>query len=371
MTNALTLADMVVVAASDAEGILWRRVSRAAGTGVRRTSTVEQLQKALKEGVRLIVLGPSFPVAAIPAVREKTHGAFLAYCLDAEHVKDLDVVAQHVDTVVGVPEDVALLEEIVQSALAGERPANTWRPLIRRSLEMAAVLSLWIFIWWVVVKVFSPPEYLLPSPVDVATSFVMDASGYLRHALITAAEAAGGFLIGNFLGFLVGVLLYRSATIRRLVLPMVIVSQSIPLLAVAPLLIVWLGAGPVSKVAMATLLCFFPMTINTISAFNNVDSAAQDLFSLYKASFDARLRMLLVPASLPALVSALRISAGLCVVGAIVAEFTGADAGIGFLLLTATYRLDTVSLFVAIALSAVLGGTFYLLPGLITRLQRS
>jgi NitT/TauT family transport system permease protein len=220
-------------------------------------------------------------------------------------------------------------------------------------------------LWGATVWLLGTPDYLLPSPARVAYAFLLDPGRFISHAAATATEAFAGFVIGNSLGIALAVALHRYTGLRDLSMPGFISLQAIPIVSIAPLLVVWLGTGASSKIAMAAIICFFPMVVNTLQAFADVDRDFVKLFSFSNASYPMTLHALLLPACLPAITAALRISAGLSVVGAIVAELTGADRGLGFVLLSASYRLETPTLFVAIVLAAILGIGFYQVPSIL------
>ena len=235
------------------------------------------------------------------------------------------------------------------------------KPVLNFVSASVVLVGLWFF----AVEYFKPAPYLLPSPIDVAGALSSNFDRFVVHVSITAYESISGFLIGNSLGFLIAIPLHRYLGLQKFTLPVLISFQAIPIVALAPLLVVWLGTGFLSKIAMAAIICFFPMVINTLQAFSNIDRDFAELFEFYKADFLAKLSLLLIPASFSSIVAALKISAGLAVVGAIVAELTGADKGLGYVLLNATYRLETDLLFAAMFLSGLLGIAFFNMPTLL------
>jgi len=181
----------------------------------------------------------------------------------------------------------------------------------------------------------------------------------------TLAEAIAGFGIALVIGLVGGCILFRSGTIREIIMPWTSALQAIPIVAMAPLLVVWCGSGMLSKVAMSSIISFFPILTSVLVGFSEVDQDRRLLFQVYRTSYLQTLRHLLLPSALPTIVLGAKISAGLAVVGAIVAEMTGADKGLGYLLLNATYRLETPRLFVAIILSGIIGWAAYTLPGIV------
>ncbi len=270
----------------------------------------------------------------------------------------------HVDGLYELPKDS---EKLAAAAMleTDMRPHGwrsfIWEKIANQLLAMTALLVL----WWSLVAVLKPAPYLFPSPERVATALVLHIDQFALHLSVTAYEAFLGFVIGNTLGMAIAVVLHRYVSLQKFTLPVLISFQAIPIVALAPLLVVWMGSGLPSKVAMAAIICFFPMVVNGLQAFSGIDRDYVELFDFYRASFMAKLRLLLLPASFPALVAALRISAGLAVVGAIVAELTGADKGLGYVLLNASYRLETDMLFVAMLLSGGLGMAFFQIPSVL------
>jgi NitT/TauT family transport system permease protein len=229
----------------------------------------------------------------------------------------------------------------------------------RRAFRQAALPALFalsaILLWSLAVRVFSIPQYLIPSPGDIWRTMFGTGGYYFSHVLVTLIEAVIGFALAVLIGFATGTLFAMFGWLEQMLLPYAIASQAIPIVAVAPLLVLWLGSGVASKVAMATLLCFFPMVVNTTKGLRAVGPEQLALFRVYNASSLQVFWKLRVPSSLPFVASGMRISAALSMIGAIVAEYAGADRGIGYVIMQATYRVDTAQLFAAI-LYAALGG---------------
>jgi len=265
-----------------------------------------------------------------------------------------------VDQLFVLPDEKKALLAEVRSLLIDSSPRyHVLGSGIKKSGRFLFSIAVLIFIWEAVVRLFDLPQYLLPAPGNVFKSFLDQSQVFLMHMGITAYEAIAGFIIGNGLGISFAIILHRFHRLQEFTMPVFISLQAIPIVALAPLLIVWLGTGAISKIAMASIICFFPMVVNTLQAFSNIDSDFQELFRFHRAHYISTLKLLLIPASFPTILSALRISAGLSVVGAIVAELTGANKGLGYLLLNASYRLETDKMFVAMLLSAILGMIFY------------
>ena len=221
--------------------------------------------------------------------------------------------------------------------------------------------------WEIFVMIFAIPEYLLPKPTKIISEIILNFNSLLRHTIITMIEIFFGFLIGNVLGFLGAVIFAHSKTIEKGLYPYAIALKTTPILAIAPLLVLWFGTGMISKIVAAAVVCFFPILVNTVKGLKNIDDEYLDLLRSFSASKYQIFTKLRLPNSLPYIFSALKISTGLAVVGAIVGEFVGAKEGIGFVILISTYHLETATMFAAIIMSALGGILFFYLINLIER----
>jgi NitT/TauT family transport system permease protein len=168
-----------------------------------------------------------------------------------------------------------------------------------------------------------------------------------------------GFLLGSAVAYLAAMSFVHRPPIERAFYPLAIAMKAVPVVAVSPLLIVWCGNGLLSKVVMAALICFFPVLVNMVTGLKQIDSDAYDLFRLLSATRLQTSLHLRIPASLPYLFSSLKVASSLAVVGAIVAEFAGADKGLGYAIMVASYRLETAQMFAAIFYLSALGLFFF------------
>lgn len=323
-------------------------------------------EQLLKHNVKLLIVGGDFqPLKSIlPGLRASAPNLAVVALAGSLDRASTHFFRNHVDGLYELPRDS---EKLIAAATLDEAiGADSWLSLVREKvINQLFVVAALLALWWLFVAVLQPAPYLFPSPEKVTTALGSHLEQFVLHFSVTAYEAILGFLIGNTLGISIAVMLHRYISLQKFTLPVLISFQAIPIVALAPLLVVWMGPGLLSKVAMAAIICFFPMVVNALQAFSGIDRDYVELFEFYRASFLAKLKMLLLPASFPALVAALRISAGLAVVGAIVAELTGADKGLGYVLLNASYRLETDMLFVAMLLSGVLGMAFFQMPTLL------
>jgi len=204
-------------------------------------------------------------------------------------------------------------------------------------------LALGLFFWYAIVQIGDLRAFILPPPHLVWRRFLLAlADGSLsRHTIVTLTEVLAGLLLGVSSASLLGYLLAKSRRLERLLSPYVVASQSIPIVAVAPLLVIWFGPGITSKVLICALIVFFPVVINTIVGLRSVPKDLHDLMRTLEATRWQTFTLLELPASLPVLLGGLRIGATLSVIGAVVGEFVGADRGLGFLINVGRGQYDT------------------------------
>lgn len=231
---------------------------------------------------------------------------------------------------------------------------------------MPVVIAAGIALWAGLVAWQQYPVFILPGPDVVWRKLLamMEDGSMLRHAQVTLVEVALGLLMGLATAFVLGYLLGKSRTIERLLSPYLIASQSVPIVAIAPLLVIWFGSGLTSKVLVCALITFFPTLVNTMVGVRNVDEDLRDLMRMLRANWWQNFRLLELPAALPVIFGGLKLSVILAVVGAVVGEFAGANAGLGYLINLARGVLDTPLMFVAVLALVVIAQTLYLLVSL-------
>jgi len=233
----------------------------------------------------------------------------------------------------------------------------------------AAVFFFIVLIFWEAsVHFMNVPQYLLPPPSAILDRLLDNAPHLFQHTVITATESAFGFLLGSIFGFLLAVIFIYSRTLELGVYPYAIALKTVPVVAIAPLLIVWFGNGILPKIIVSAIISFFPVVVNTTKGLRSIEKEAFDLFDSMSATKKQIFFMLRLPSSLPFVFSALKISSTLSVIGAIVGEFSGADRGLGFYILISSHRLETVDMFVGILLSSLLGLSFFYIINLIEKL---
>jgi NitT/TauT family transport system permease protein len=229
----------------------------------------------------------------------------------------------------------------------------------RLAIPLVAILAL--AGWELLVRWQQYPPFILPGPWLVARKLaIVVADGTLwRHTLVTLTEVALGLALGLGGALMLGYVLGKNRTVEKFVAPYIVASQSIPIVAVAPLLVIWFGSGLMSKVLVCALITFFPTLISTVVGLRSVDEDLQDLMRSLRASRWQRFRLLELPAALPVLFGGLKLSMILAVVGAVVGEFVGASAGLGFLINLARGVLDTPLMFVAVFTLVVIAQLLY------------
>ena len=226
-----------------------------------------------------------------------------------------------------------------------------------------------LLIWWLITRTAGLPAFILPSPGQVAIRFwkaVLDGS-LLYNGVVTLTEVLLGLLVGTAAAVVLGYAIAKSRLFERLVAPYLVATQAIPIVAIAPLLVIWFGPGIFSKVLICALIVFFPVLVNTVVGVRAVPRPLHDLMGSLHAKPFQTLRYLELPAALPILLGGLRIGATLSVIGAVVGELVGADSGLGFLVNVARGQYDTALVFVAVFTLIALALALY---GVVTLLER-
>ena len=235
---------------------------------------------------------------------------------------------------------------------------NQWK----RTHWIPPVAILVVLAAWQAITSFSRlPAFILPPPGMVGQRFVMalgDGS-LLSHSAVTLFEVLMGLLTGTISAILMGYAIAKSRLFEQLASPFLVASQAIPIVAIAPLLIIWFGQGLFSKVLICALIVFFPVLVNTVVGLRAVPRSLSELMQSLHATRWQMLRLLEIPSALPIFLGGLKIGATLSVIGAVVGEFVGADKGLGFLINVGRGQYDTALVFVAIFSLVVLALSLY------------
>jgi putative hydroxymethylpyrimidine transport system permease protein len=227
--------------------------------------------------------------------------------------------------------------------------------LLRPLIIFAGLIAL----WQSTVSFLSLPHYILPAPARVAAAWWDRSGSILHHASVTGAEILVGLALGAMLGCLSALTLASYRPARRWLMPMLVVSQSIPVFALAPILVLWLGYGMGSKVAMATLIIYFPVTTAFLDGLRRTEPGWLDLARTMGASRRSILLHLRIPAALPALASGIRVATAIAPIGAVVGEWVGSSAGLGFMMLHANARMQIDVMFAALFTLGVMAVALY------------
>jgi putative hydroxymethylpyrimidine transport system permease protein len=228
-----------------------------------------------------------------------------------------------------------------------------------KRLRPAIVLLALCALWELTVRVTGVPPYILPGPSRVLSAWVDRGELILRHAGYTTLEMVLGLLLGGALGIATALLLSFYGPARHWLLPLLVLSQAVPVFALAPLLVLWFGYGMGSKVAMATLVIYFPVTSSFFDGLRRTEPGWLDLARTMGASPLAVLRHIRLPAALPSLASGLRVAVAVAPIGAVVGEWVGSSAGLGYLMLHANARMQVDLMFAALITLGALALAFY------------
>jgi putative hydroxymethylpyrimidine transport system permease protein len=228
---------------------------------------------------------------------------------------------------------------------------------------MAAALVLALLVAWeLYARSGAVDELILPAPTQIADAIGRDHRLLWDNLLVTASEVAIGLVAALALGFGLAVALHFSRTARRAVYPLLVGSQALPIVVIAPLLLVWLGFGLAPKVVIIALISFFPIVVTTLDALRNVDEDLRKLLRTMDATRWQAFRFAELPAAAPAALSGAKIAVAVSVIAAVFAEYAGSSSGLGHLILQAIPQLQTARAYAAVAILAVLAiALFYLL----------
>ncbi len=250
------------------------------------------------------------------------------------------------------------------SARAGRRRLSIVGQLWDGLLIAGAFVGL-IVLWQIATTAFAIPSYILPSPLEIIAAIAGDWLRLLQNALVTFGEAAAGFAISIVVGIPLGVLIIYSKWLQRILYPLLVASQSIPKVALAPIFVVWFGFGPLPKVLIAFSIAFFAIVVNTVVGLSRTPPEMIHLMRSLGARPMQIFFRVRVPMAMPYIFAGIKISAAFSVVGAIVGEFIAASSGLGYLQLVADNNFQIPLLFGILVLLSVMGAVLYYIVVLI------
>jgi len=221
--------------------------------------------------------------------------------------------------------------------------------------------------WELACRILSVPDFILPAPTRILAVAVFQAPILLPHAAVTALEIIMGISLSLLVAVPLATMMYANPSIERAISPFLVVSQAIPVFALAPLFIVWFGYGIAGKVFMAAIIIFFPITVSLLEGYKNCDSEYVMLFRLMGAGFWDTLRFLYWPWALPYFFAGLKVGVTVATIGAVIGEWVGAQQGLGYLMIQANARLRVDMVFAAILWLSVMGMTMWICVGIIEK----
>ena len=226
-----------------------------------------------------------------------------------------------------------------------------------------------IALWEIWVQFGDIPKWQLPAPSAIVRELVASWSLLLHHAYITLQEIVLGFLLSLILGLLLATAIVRSKILERAILPILISSQTIPIIAIAPLLLIWVGYGLASKIIIVVLISFYPISVNTVDGLKAINSDMVAMMRSLGASRWQIFTKLQIPTSLPYMFSGIKVGISISVIGAVIGEWVGASGGLGYLIKYSQPLFLTSRVFAAIVVLSVMGVVLFTLAGLVERMM--
>lgn len=236
---------------------------------------------------------------------------------------------------------------------------SIWPPLV--------AVILFLILWQAATSLFHIEKWILPSPTVIAKEAFSGAAGLWVHTQATLQLMLLGFAIGTTVGLLVACVLHTIPFLKSSLYPLIILSQNVPTIALAPLLMIWFGFGLLPKIIVITLVCFFPVAVATMDGLTRTDRVMLDYMRMAGASKSEIFRKLEVPHALPSMLSGVKIAATYSVMGAVIAEWVGADKGIGYYMMLQKSSFRTDKIFVAIAIIVAMSLAMFALIALLEK----
>lgn len=237
--------------------------------------------------------------------------------------------------------------------------------LLKRWSLPIVLLALFFLVWEVAVELTNTPAWMLPKPSAVYEAFVDNQALLWRHTRVTLLEVLLGFTFALTAGVTIGIAIDSSITLERALYPLIIASQTIPMVVLAPLLLIWFGYGLTPKIMVAALIAFFPITVSTVDGLRTADREVMSMLRSFGANGWTRFRLAKLPAALPSIFSGARIGIAVSVIAAVFGELVGASEGLGYLMQRDSSQFLTARVFAAIFILSLMGvGLFALISGL-------
>lgn len=241
-------------------------------------------------------------------------------------------------------------------------------PQVLRIVKVVLTLVVLVVVWEVACRAFQVPSFLVPAPSAIGAKLHEKHALYLGHTLVTLNETLAGFALAVTIGVIAAALIVVIPAVRDVVMPLLLIAQLVPKVAIAPILLIWFGYGLMPKVLVAFLVAFFPIVVNGASGLASVQPELLDLGRSLEASRWQMFWKFRIPTALPEVFSGMKIAVTLAIIGAIIGEFVGGNRGLGYLIIVANQELDTALAFAAIFLLSVMGIALYALIELCERI---
>jgi len=233
----------------------------------------------------------------------------------------------------------------------------------RATLFSWALVCVILGIWEAACRGFQLPDFILPPPSHILAVAIYEAPLLLPHAGTTALEVLTGIFLSLMVALPLAIIMFAHPVVEKAMAPFLVASQAVPVFAIAPLLVIWLGYGIASKVLMAAVIIFFPITVSLLEGFKSCDAEFRILFQQMGAGFIKSLRLLYWPWALPHFFAGLRVGVSVATIGAVIGEWVGAQQGLGYLMIQANARLNVDLVFAAILWLAVMGLSLWIAVG--------
>ena len=248
------------------------------------------------------------------------------------------------------------------------RESGRWGERLKAAAAPGLLLLVFLAAWQFIPPALGVQKFILPTPLQIAEQMVNDWKLLWPALLVTLSEILLGFALAFVVAMVLGFSVAHSRVVNRAIYPLLVASQTVPVIAIAPVFIIWFGYGLAPKVVITALICFFPLTVNTVAGYAAVDSDARMLFRAHGAGRFQTFRLLSLPSALPSIFAGIKISVTLSVIGATIGEWVGSQEGLGYVILQASSQIITARVFAAIALLSFTGIALFLIATLIERL---
>jgi NitT/TauT family transport system permease protein len=247
---------------------------------------------------------------------------------------------------------------------AGPLPAATGKAsartiLLRRLLVPLLVILAMVVLWELTIRILKIPAFVIPTPASVGQALIKERARLWENAIPTIFESLGGFALGNLVAISTAIAFVYNKALERTLYPVAVAVRTLPIVAIAPILVLMLGNGYAPKIAIAALITFFPTLVNMVEGLESADPQAMELMHVLSASKGEVFRFVRWPTSLPYLFSAMRIASTSSVLGALVAEWIGTNKGLGYLIVLTTYDFRTALLYSAMAVTSAIALAFF------------